>query len=769
VVRVARLILFDSKGVLAVAIAASTLAAPWLWGCEESPGPQAELSMLAALRGDRIAVGVPASQGFAIDRRPHIKRVTFDGETRTGVVTEAAGWRWRGRIPAKSTLYLGLQRAARESDPPSDPQLRLRLRSGDQEESLSRPLDIGVILQRWNDFAFDLEPYSGAEIEIAASVVGSDGGEPDLSIAWSPVIIGAGRPRPADERPSVILVLIDTLRADHLSSYGYGRPTSPEIDRRLARQGVLFERAYAQAPWTMPSVASLHSGLPPAQIRSAERPAYKLPSSGPVLAERFSTLGYDTAAFIANPLVHAGIGYDRGFDTFYAPQTLGSINSSTSNASALHQRIEPWLRAHRERPFFLYVHYLDPHSPYDNPDISEGRSRFYPDYQGRLRGRDVFGLALGKLSLDDPPTDVAHLTALYDSEISYVDRHVGRLLELAEERGERDLLVALTSDHGEELYDHRGWEHAVTLYNELLRVPLILRFPDRQQRGERVAGQVALLDLAPTLLAAAGGELPQVWSGLDLRGSSSGDRDSPPRPIFAERMELYDPLRVAVFAGDRKLILFDRRGAESLPTRNERQRLVQEQALRRFAARERYDLARDPKEQINLAGRDGGGDLEAMIHRYVDSYLAGLRIAARGLEPGTILEAEIELERPPERWRSLFLQSGDRVEMAGQRVRLRFEGDGWIKGVLLEGEQLGVRSIRILDASTATARIVVGTGTDYGGGPKTAAALRTERWPLDVEGPALGVWLRAATRHQMAHPEVDEETARRLRSLGYAD
>jgi arylsulfatase A-like enzyme len=709
--------------------------------------------MLAAVRDGSAGAG---TSGFAFARPPGVERITFAGETRTAVVTPASGWRWRGRVPALASLHLGLQRAARDSDLPPDLELHVTLRAGDHRELVTRELDIGVVLQRWNDFAFDLAAHGGDEIEIEAAVIGRDGHAPELSIAWSPAIVSAGRPRPADERPSVILVLIDTLRADHLSSYGYARATSPEIDRRLAREGVLFERAYAQAPWTLPSVASLHSGLPPAEIWASQGSRYRLPATGPLLAERFSALGYDTAAFVANPVVHAGLGYDRGFDTYYTPTSVEAINSTASSAPALQQRIEPWLRAHRERPFFLYAHYFDPHSPYENPDLENGRSPFFPDYRGHITGRHVHGLFLGRVQLADPVADVAHLTALYDSEIAYVDRYVGRLLDLAAQHGDRDLLIALTSDHGEELYDHRGWDHALTLYDELLRVPLVLRWPGRLPRGARVAAPVALLDLAPTLVAAAGGELPRAWSGSDLRSALAPA--TPARPVFAERVERYDPRRVAVVSGDRKLVLFDRRGAEGLELRNDRQRIVQQQALQRLAARELYDLARDPREQINLAG-SGGGELEVMLHRHLDAFLPGLRVVARGLALGEVLEAEVELDGVPARWSSLFLQGEDRVEIAQQRVRVRFVGDGWIKGVLLEGDALGVRSVRTLDSTTVAARVAIGD----------ESGLRAQRWPLDGPGPILGVWLGASLGDRAAPQEIDAETARRLRELGYAD
>jgi hypothetical protein len=230
-------------------------------------------------------------------------------------------------------------------------------------------------------------------------------------------------------------------------------------------------------------------------------------------------------------------------------------------------------------------------------------------------------------------------------------------------------------------------------------------------------------------------------------------------------VESWDPRRVAVIAGDRKLILFDRRAAEGLEVRKENQQILQAQALRRFAARELYDLARDPHERVNLAG-EGGGELEVQIHRYLDAFLPGLRVVARGLEAGAVLEAEIELDHPPKHWQSLFLGPNDRVETNGASVRIRYEGDGWIKGIRLEGDQLAVRAIRIPDTAPAKVRVVSGA-TSYGGGPLDAAALRTEKWPLDVAGPVLAVWLRGATSDQPEPENLDEETARRLRALGY--
>jgi arylsulfatase len=160
----------------------------------------------------------------------------------------------------------------------------------------------------------------------------------------------------------------------------------------------------------------------------------------------------------------------------------------------------PVLAAHQDqdRPFFLYLHYIDPHDPYDNPEVVGNRSPFEGEYKGPVAGDRVHGIYAGKIALLDPARDLAHISALYDSEVHYVDRAIGEVLASLRPEVLAHTLVALTADHGEELVDHGGWKHGQTLYEEQIHVPLIWRWDGHVPAGRRLAGTVRLLDVAPT-------------------------------------------------------------------------------------------------------------------------------------------------------------------------------------------------------------------------------------------------------------------------------
>ncbi len=217
--------------------------------------------------------------------------------------------------------------------------------------------------------------------------------------------------------------MIDTLRADYLSPYGGSRWNSPNIAEHLARHGALFENVYAQAPWTLPSMVSLLTGVVPGVLLGGQAASFAIPPEQPTLPELLSGAGYETAAFIANPTMHQGNGFGRGLDDLYiSPPDTAFV---TLEDELLVRKASTWLRARGERPFYLHVHFLAPHDPYANPVQFLGRSPSRPFYLGRITGSDVHELFLGALDLDDPDADVPHLRALYASEVRWVDRWVG--------------------------------------------------------------------------------------------------------------------------------------------------------------------------------------------------------------------------------------------------------------------------------------------------------------------------------------------------------
>lgn len=285
----------------------------------------------------------------------------------------------------------------------------------------------------------------------------------------------AGCRQGAPPVPSVLLITVDTLRADRLGCYGYTRAQTPAIDG-LAAAGVRFEEVSAAAPLTLPSHATLLTGLYPPAHGVRDNGAYRLPGKVPTLAAILRARGYRTAAFVAAYVLAARFGLERGFevydDNFGPPRGPRGLSFIERRAAEVVSPAIGWLRqlAPRER-FFLWVHLYDPHAPREPP----------PAFAGRFA---------------DP----------YDGEVAYADAEIGRLLAAVEQLDrETDTLVVLTADHGEGLGQHQLIGHVDQLYDTLLRVPLIVVDPFRGRRApERVTSLVRLVDLAPTLLELCG-------------------------------------------------------------------------------------------------------------------------------------------------------------------------------------------------------------------------------------------------------------------------
>lgn len=368
------------------------------------------------------------------------------------------------------------------------------------------------------------------------------------------VVLGT-RARPSPSTPTgdqpgearadlnIVLVVVDALRADHLGCYGYDRRTSPNIDR-MAAEGVMFANAYAQAPRTKESTASLVTSLYPS-THGVARLGGALSETSLTVMELMRAAGYVTATVSANPLVSPTFGFGRGVEFFYteAPSVtertvlrrvtrtlarrtpalgwLATLIHQGERALPFREQIYPfdgrdaarlneaffsWADGLSRGPFFAYVHYMEPHAPYAPPSPFD--ELFDPDYAGP----EVTGYPTGESLMlpfveGEPLPDAERLNmvAQYDGSIAYFDREFGRLLEGLQRRGlVGSTLVILTSDHGEEFYDHRGWGHGQSLYEELIRVPLIVWCPGRIPAGRAVDEIVRHVDLMPTILGAAG-------------------------------------------------------------------------------------------------------------------------------------------------------------------------------------------------------------------------------------------------------------------------
>ncbi len=328
-------------------------------------------------------------------------------------------------------------------------------------------------------------------------------------------------------RPNLVVVVIDTLRADHLGSYGWQRAQTPRLDA-LAAQGTRFAAARAPSSWTLPSVASILTGRYPVE-HGAERLSAALSAKHVTIAETLAAAGYETAAFSANIwFVNSELGLAQGFERFdaiEAPPDAKRTNDSVlvrdgtdrgaqaAAADVVTDAVLKWkaARADPSRPYFLYVHYFDPHSSYAPPDAWAARFGVKADDPLLTGGQGM--LAFGA-ALPAEPT-LSTLLALYDAEVAFTDAEVGRLFDGLGILGARDTYVIVTSDHGEEFGDHGGLGHGRTLFEEMIRVPLIVAGGDLPS-GRVVDMPVSLVSVAATLAELAGATMPAGANGRSL-------------------------------------------------------------------------------------------------------------------------------------------------------------------------------------------------------------------------------------------------------------
>jgi arylsulfatase A-like enzyme len=347
-------------------------------------------------------------------------------------------------------------------------------------------------------------------------------------------------------RPNILLIVLDTARGDRFPWAGYDRPTAPRLEA-LAREGTAYTAAYSPAPWTVPAHASLFTGQYPSLHRT-DCGSLRLPDAAVTLAEVLRAAGYRTVGYTANPWIGAGYNFNQGFDTYGETWREVRDGGEDTGAGLTNEKVIRWLRWRlenpeaRRQPFFVFVNYFEPHLPYHPPEPERSRFLRAPADAARVERlsrlghpeemRYLFGVS--NLTADD----IAVLNDLYDGEIAYADRRAGELIAVLRETGLLDdTIVAVTSDHGENIGDHGMLDHKLSVHDTLLRVPLVLRWPRRVPAGAVVASPVQLHDLFPTLLALAGVPLPAgaVIEAVALPGTGIGApaRD-PEAPIVGE-------------------------------------------------------------------------------------------------------------------------------------------------------------------------------------------------------------------------------------------
>ncbi len=407
-------------------------------------------------------------------------------------------------------------------------------------------------------------------------------------IALLALTAGCGQAHEATEQPNVLLITLDTTRADHLGCYGYERPTSPNLDR-VAEESLVFEHMISTASWTLPVHASLFTGKFTSSHGSRYDPEGNLrltsAIAGPAqwnqyrarglavgertLAELLGEAGYNTGGVVAGPWMMQPFGLDRGFDHYDDDQ----IDSVTGRlAEDVTEAALAWLSLPRGRPFFLFLNYYDPHSPFGAPQPHT--FEFLPENKRHAQAG----------------TNRRNLVHLYDGEIRYMDLHLGRLFDALREDGTWDeTLVVITADHGE-LFGEKGrWGHGEYLTQEELHVPLIVKYP----RGERAAGRSSEpfqpIDLFPLILERAGAEIPR---GIQGGGDHPIIAEVYPLPTFAKTGDWR-----ALYQWPRKYV-WNSQGAGGL-----------------------YDVSVDPREMHELSGRDDAAvaELDVVLHGYLKS------------------------------------------------------------------------------------------------------------------------------------------------------
>jgi len=398
--------------------------------------------------------------------------------------------------------------------------------------------------------------------------------------------------------PNVFVLVVDALRADHLGLYGYPMNTSPRL-AEYAKRGVVFDRAYAQAPSTFPSTAVMLVSQYPSDVQLVSEHAFQLGQEWITLPEVLQDAGYRTAFFTANPL-HAydsfsdgksrSHGFEQGFDEFFAGSRF---YSDRLRARELNERVMEWIaQDDAGKPFLALVWYVDPHTPYEPPE--EFRALFPDSYEGETDWNKHMG-KLWATGESIPEEARQHLISLYDAEIAYADASIGEILDELDEEGVlRNTMLIVTADHGEAFHEHGTWVHGLGLYEELIRVPLIIIPPGGgvAQQTTRNTAVVGHIDLMPTILDYAGvpsEKRPHTIRGLSLKPFVEGkDTIIGRRGLAAEFVFGLGPGREPGSFTGRAFV-------------TERFKLMQISQQGELTETRLFDLLRDPGEQHSLS------------------------------------------------------------------------------------------------------------------------------------------------------------------------
>lgn len=443
---------------------------------------------------------------------------------------------------------------------------------------------------------------------------------------------------PAASGPNLILIAVDTLRADYLPAYNPEIETkTPNLDAFMA-DAVRYEHGFSQASWTKASFGSIFSGMYP-ECHTAVTKTASLPQDVETVAELLQAGGYHTQGYANNPNITSIFGYDQGFDEyvdlkkkvhFAAPRSATSlamyeillkvrevvnkrlgrpiqVTDYYQPATAVKETVLEWVdgaERPEDRPFFLFVHFMDPHDPFMAPEAPGG------------------GYGRKRMGNPDPDVHLDGMRKAYIGEIEYLDRELGAFLEGLKQRGlYEDSLIVLTADHGEEFHEHGGWWHGQTLYEEQTHVPFVIKLPGNARAGEVNTHIARNLDLAPTFLHFAGLEKGAAMQGQSLYDATGNPTNATIGYSYAEN-NFEGIVLQAIRTGAHKLIRANEGNKRNLPSR----------AL--------FDMHTDPGEQHNRAGEEALAPVQTQLDDAIDGYLQICEENAVEPAPPAVLDAE---------------------------------------------------------------------------------------------------------------------------------
>jgi arylsulfatase A-like enzyme len=627
--------------------------------------------------------------------------------------------------------------------------------SGEATVVVDRTLDVRTRPsdRRWIDVAVDVSQFAGESVALRldAETPGTPKAPEKTFALWSRPFVEDRDARQG--RPNLLFVTIDALRADHLGCYGYDRPTSPALDR-LATEGVRFAHAFSNAPMTIPSLPQIFTSR------------YFPSASSPTLLSSLFAGGFaHTKAIIHNP-------YLEYFLTLDARDSFDSMSSVQWHADRIAAKALRWIDANRGDRWALYLHFLDTHTPYHVP-LPDATRFVDPSYDGPIGA--TFGDVEGAQHEKFDAADRAHVIALYDGAIRYVDEHLGRLLEALRTQGLLDnTVVVVSADHGDEFWDHGSFFHGVSLYDEQLHVPLIVRLPHAARAGTVVDPQVRSIDIVPTIVDALGVPAYPDFQGASLLPMVADPAAAAPREVFARAANPTYPLRFAVRTPTHKLIDTVNPLGEAL-----------------------FDLVADPGERRNLvddpAARPVRDDLRAR--------LAGYRapLARTGFQIRAVARADADVEVTIAANDDQALVNPDRVGDVGGVLTIAPDGASITWRGRIGPTPVGIRFDRAMglhdDAGiTVTARadgrdlppdaIVVGADGHPSASPfvykvtgpkgqkqheEPPLVVTTAPTPTASEAAPVRVyvWRTLEAAPAAVAPPTDEKTRERLRALGY--